>query len=132
VYGSKEQRVTLDSQVLTTALLDEIAGRLLALEAHNKEISPEGIVEPLPILNVTTTPVVVQPPQEGKHWFSLSVVNDGPQPCWIVVNTGKSSTRPYQIQLDEVYEVTFIKPLIYDMRLYTDAGIASVRIKGAR
>jgi len=132
VYGSKEQRVTLDSQVLTTALLDEIAGRLLALEAHNKEISPEGIVEPLPILNVTTTPVVVQPPQEGKHWFSLSVVNDGPQPCWIVVNTGKSSTRPYQIQLDEIYEVTFIKPLIYDMRLYTDAGIASVRIKGAR
>ena len=132
MYGSKEQRVTLDSQVLTTALLDEIAGRLLALEAHNKEISPEGIVEPLPILNVTTTPVVVQPPQEGKHWFSLSVVNDGPQPCWIVVNTGKSSTRPYQIQLDEIYEVTFIKPLIYDMRLYTDAGIASVRIKGAR
>ena len=130
--GSKESRSKAETTALQIALLDEIAERLLALETHNKEISPEGIVEPLPILSVTTTPVVVQPPQEGKHWFSLSVVNDGPQPCWIVVNTGKSSTRPYQIQLDEVYEVTFIKPLIYDMRLYTDAGIASVRIKGAR
>ena len=132
MYESKEQRKRLRSEVLQTALLDEIAERLHAIELHNKELSPEGIVEPLPILTITTNPVVVQPPQQGKHWFSLSAVNDGPQPCWIMVNTGKSSTRPYQIQVDEVYEVAFIKPLIYDMRLYTDTATAVMRIKGAR
>lgn len=129
---SKEYRKRLNPEVLNTALLDEIAERLLAIEIHNQELSPEGIVEPLPIITVTTTPIVVQPPQEGKHWFSLSAVNDGPQPVWIVINTGKSSTRPYHVLVDEIYEVTFIKPRIYDMRLYTDTGNASVRIKGAR
>ncbi len=129
---SREQRKRLDPAVLQTALLDEIAERLMAIENHNKEMSPEGIVEPLPILSVTINPQVVQPPNEGKHWFTVTIVNDGPQPCWVVVNTGKSSTRPYQLQLDEIYEATFQKAVIYDIRLYTETGVASVRIKGAR
>ena len=128
----RESRKRLNPDVLNTALLDEIAERLMNIETHNREISPEGIVEPLPILSVTTIPLVVQPPNEGKHWFAVTIVNDGPQACWVVINTGKSSTRPYQLQLDEIYEVTFLKAVIYDMRLYTDAGVASVRIKGAR
>jgi len=132
VYESKEHRATLDPQVLTTALLDEIAGRLLSLENHNNEITPLGIVEPLPILTVTISPIVVEPPHEGKHWFSVTAINDGPQDCWIVLNTGKSSTTPHLMVVDEVYEVQFIKPLIYDLRLYTDTGSTTLRIRGAR
>lgn len=131
---SKEQQKSVDAVALQIALLDEIAGRLLSLETHNKETSPEGIVDPLVEMTVTTEPVVVGPPsaEAGKNWFSVSVINDGPNYCWVVINTGKSSTRPHKIANDETYEVTFIKALIYDLRLYTDEGTAVLRITGTR
>jgi len=132
VYESKEQRALLESRLLNTALLDEIAERLLSIENHNNDITPLGIVEPLPIQTVTISPVVVEPPHEGKYWFSVTVINDGPEDCWIVLNTGKSSTIPHKMVVDEVYEVQFIKPLIYDLRLYTDSGSTTLRIRGAR
>lgn len=130
--ASKEQRKILDPSVLNTAILDEIAERLYKIEQHYKEETPEGIVEPLATLTVTTTPVVVEPPHEGKFWFSVSIINDGPNTCWVVVNTGKSSTRPHPVVEDETYEVAFTKALIYDLRLYTDSGTTSVRITGTR
>ena len=131
---SKEQQKNVDAIALQIALLDEIAGRLLSLETHNKEISPEGIVEPLVETTVTTTPVVMEPPfaDAGKYWFSASIIDDGPNYCWVVINTGKSSTRPHKVANDETYEVTFIKALIYDLRLYTDDGTAVLRITGTR
>ena len=58
---SKETRRRVESGVYQVALLDEIAERLLAIETHNKEISPEGIVEPLTETTVTTTPIVFEP-----------------------------------------------------------------------
>ncbi len=129
---SKEQRKRLNPEVLNTALLDEIAERLLSLETHNREITPDGIVEPLPILTITINPRIVKPPNEGKPWFAVTAINDGPQNCWIVLNTGKSSTTPHQMQVDEVYEAQFSMALIYDLRLWTDSATASVRVRGAR
>ncbi len=127
---SKEPRVSLET--LNTALLDEIAQRLQNIEVHNKELSPEGIVEPLAVITVTTTTTIVQPPNVGNLWFSVSIINDGPDPCWVVINSGKSSTRPHRIDNDETYEVRFIKPVIQDLMLSTDSGTASVRITGTR
>ena len=117
---------------LNTALLDEIAQRLLNIEVHNKELSPEGIVEPLAIIIVTTANTIVEPPNLGNLWFSVSIINDGPDPCWVVINSGKSSTTPHRINDDETYEVRFIKPVIQDLMLSTDSGTASVRITGTR
>ena len=132
--GSKEQQKKAEATALQIALLDEIAERLLAIETHNKEVSPEGIVDPLVDVAVTTVPIVVGPPsaEAGKYWFSVSIINDGPNYCWVVINTGKSSTRPHKVSNDETYEVSFIKGLIYDLRLYTDEGIANLRITGTR
>ena len=127
---SNERRVS--REVLTTALLDEIAQRLQNIEVHNKELSPEGIVEPLAVITVTTTTSIIEPPNLGNLWFSVSIINDGPDPCWVVVNSGKSSTRPHRVDSDETYEVSFIKPLIQDLMLSTDSGTASVRITGTR
>lgn len=127
---SNERRVS--REVLTTALLDEIAQRLLNIEVHNKELSPEGIVEPLAIITVTTANTIVEPPNLGNLWFSVSIINDGPDPCWVVINSAKSSTRPHRIDDDEIYEVRFIKPVIQDLMLSTDSGTASVRITGTR
>ena len=131
---SKEQQKNVDAIALQIALLDEIAGRLLSIETHNKELTPEGIVDPLVDITVTTTPIVVGPSssEAGKYWFSVSVINDGPNYCWVVINTGKSSTRPHKVANDETYEVTFTKALIYDLRLYTDEGTAVLRITGTR
>ncbi len=127
---SKERPVSLDA--LNTALLDEIAQRLQNMEVHNKELSPEGIVEPLAIITVTTSQTIVQPPNVGNLWFSVSIINDGPDPCWVVINSGKSSTTPHRINDDETYEVRFIKPVIQDLMLSTESGTASVRITGTR
>ncbi len=127
---SKERPVSLEA--LNTALLDEIAQRLQNIEVHNKELSPEGIVEPLAIITVTTSQTIVQPPNLGNLWFSVSIINDGPEPCWVVVNSAKSSTRPHRVDNGETYEVRFIKPVIQDLMLSTDSGTASIRITGTR
>ena len=130
--GSNGQPSKAEAMII--ALLDETAERLLSLETHNKEITPDGIVDPLEETTVTTDPIVMRPSsaEAGKYWFSASVINDGPQYCWVVVNTGKSSTRPHKIANGETYEISFIKAIIYDLRLYTDTGTAVIRITGTR
>lgn len=132
MLGSEDK--SSKAEALITALLDEIAERLLAIEVHNRELSPEGIVDPLVETTVTTDPVVVRTPsaEAGKNWFSVSVINDGPDYCWVVINTGKSSTTPHKVENEETYEVSFIKARIYDLRLYTDTGTAVIRITGTR
>ncbi len=122
------------AEAMIIALLDETAERLMSLETHNKELTPEGIVEPLVETTVTTEPIVIRIPsaEAGKNWFSVSIINDGPDYCWVVINTGKSSTMPHKVVNGETYEVSFIKALIYDLRLYTDSGSAVIRITGTR
>ena len=130
VSESNERRKRVDAQVLQTALLDEICERLLKLETMAEAGIPIGAVDPLPVITATTEPAVYQP-QTGK-WFSVSIVNDGPSPCWIIVNTGISFTRPYLLNVREVYEVDMRTAKIEDIRYYTDEGTADLRIKGVR
>jgi len=126
----KEQPKRIDPGVMSVALLDEIAERLLSIEQDIKESKAEGIVEPLRLTTSTTTPAVTRPLQ--KPWFSISIVNDGPADCWIVVNTGKSSTTPYLLRNGETTEIEMGSPRIVDLSHYTDAGTASLRIRGVR
>ncbi len=127
---SNDKQKRSNPQALMTALLDEICERLLNLETLANSSIPIGAVDPLPIITATTEPVVYQP-QIGK-WFSVSIVNDGPSPCWIIVNTGISFTRPYLLNVREVYEVDMRTAKIEDIRYYTDEGTANLRIKGVR
>ena len=124
--GSKR----VNPQVASVFLLDEIAERLLRLEKQ-LPIRPEGIVEPLIPIKATMTPRVIHPPYK-KKWFALSIVNDGPEECWVVVNTEKSPAQPYLIRVGEAYEADLGSPAIEDMRVYTDVGNANLRIKGVR
>lgn len=111
-------------------LLDEIADRLMKLQKQ-LPVRPEGIVEPLSPTHVTTTPRVIYPPFKRK-WFALSIVNDGPDDCWIVVNTEKSPAQPYLTRVGESYEADLGSPAIEDIRVYTESGTANLRIKGIR
>ena len=120
----------VNPEVAQVFLLDEIATRLLRLEKQ-LPVRPEGIVEPLSPIHVTTTPRVIHPPYR-KKWFSMSIVNDGPDDCWVVVNTEKSPAQPYLTRVGEAYEVDLGSATIEDIRVYADVGTANLRIKGVR
>jgi hypothetical protein len=110
--------------------LDEIAERLLKLE-KTLPVRPEGIMEPLTPVRVTSTARVIHPPGR-KKWFALTIVNDGPDDCWIIVNTEKSPPQPYLTRVGESYEADFGSAVIEDIRAYTDSGSANLRIRGIR
>ena len=130
--GDEEKKLSrrVDPQVAQVFLLDEIAERLLKLEKI-LPMRPEGIVEPLDPIRATMTPRVIHPPYK-KKWFSMSIVNDGPEECWVVVNTEKSPAQPYLTRVGEAYEVDVGSPAIEDIRVYTNTGSANLRIKGVR
>lgn len=124
---SQEKQNKISADVMAIALLDEIAQRLKD-ESSNK---PVGIVDPLHPIIVTQIRQVITPPMR-KPWFSMSIVNDGPSNCWIIVNSEKSSTTPYDLGVGEVYEVDMQSPKIQDIIAYCDSGTAKLRIKGVR
>lgn len=124
--GSKK----VSPEIAQVFLLDEIASRLLKLEKTLPQ-RPEGIVEPLVGVRATTVARVLHPPFKRK-WFSVSIVNDGPSDCWIIVNTEKSPPQPYLTRVGEAYEVDMGSAVIEDIRVYTEDGSANLRIKGVR
>lgn len=121
------------ADVLQSALLDEIAGRLLAVQRHFEESKPEGIVEPIHRLTVTTDYTVVRPPFIDKKWFSITIVKEDDVELNVVVNTGKSATTPYTMGADEkVYDQAFSMPCIEDVMLWTNSGTCHVKVRGSR
>jgi len=121
--------------LLLDKLLEEIRNVKSELNDQKKLIMmqiPEGIVEPLNIVHVTDQRRVIQPPMR-KNWFSVSIVNDGPDPCWVIVNSEKSTTSPYLLRMNEPTEVEMGTAKIVDIVCYCDSGQeASLRIRGVR
>ena len=120
--------------MLLDKMLEEI--RLMKEEAQTtariiKEQNPEGIVEPLAIVHVTTRRQVIHPPMH-KPWFSVSLTNDGPDDCCVIVNTEKSSTTPYVVRVDETFEVDMGSARIDDLLVWCESGTASLRVRGVR
>ena len=126
-----EKQSKVEAGPMSVALLDEIAERLLSLEKLAKAEVPEGVVEPLHTITATTTQQVITPPMH-KPWFSVSIINDGTHDCWVIVNSEKSSTSPSLVRVGEPCEIDFGAPLIDDLVVWTDAGTASLRIRGVR
>jgi len=120
--------------LLLDKMLEEIRNVKAELGEQKKLIMtqiPEGIVDPLNIVNVTTNRRVVTPPMR-KNWFSVSVVSDGPDPCWVIVNSGKSLTSPYLLRMGETFEVDMGTAKIEDLVFYCDVGTAAIRVRGVR
>jgi hypothetical protein len=124
------ERKRLRSDVLQTALLDEIAERLYALQRFQEEERAEGIVEPIEPISVNEEPRRVVAPV--KPWFSVNVVNDGPNDVYVMVNTEKSFDW-HRVPKGESYRVDMKRGIIKDLLLKCEAGkTASVRVVGAR
>lgn len=125
------ERKKVRPDVLQTALLDEIAERLMTLERLQKEERAEGVVEPIEPVSVTEEGKHLRPPV-GKPWMSMDLINDGPQSCWVLVNTGKS-IDPHEVKKGETYPIDMKRPIIEDVYLYCKPGeTASLRIVGLR
>jgi len=133
-----DKRKLMRADEAQVALLDKMLEEIkrVSKESHEttetlKKQVPEGIIEPLDIVTATTVPQIITPPLR-KPWRSVSVVNDGTNNCWIIVNTEKSSTKPYDLHVGETFEVDFGIAVIDDLYVHTDAGSASLRIRGVR
>lgn len=114
---------------MQVALLDEIAERLLALENLAKAEKPEGIVEPIEKFTITErrTPLKLR-----KSWFSVSIINDGPNDTFVIVNTQKSFD-PHRMANGETYNVDMKHAVIEDLLFWCNHGeTARVRIVGVR
>jgi hypothetical protein len=123
-----------EAQVL---LLDKLLQQMTNLSKQVQENTilvreqiPTGIVEPLNV-EVTTERKVLSPPFDRK-WFSISVINDGPSNCFIIVNTELSNTNPHEVEVNGTFEVDMGAPKIKDILMYCIAGTASLRIRGVR
>jgi hypothetical protein len=123
-----------EAQVL---LLDKLLQQMTNLSKQVQENTvlvreqiPMGIVEPLNV-EVTTENKVLSPPFDRK-WFSISIVNDGPNNCFVIVNTELSNTNPHEVEVNGTFEVDIGAPKIKDLLLYCVAGTASLRIRGVR
>jgi len=114
---------------LQIALLDEIAERLLAIQKYLEESRPEGITEPIEPVLVTDEYRVVR---ALKPWFSVIIINDGPDDVFVIVNSDRSYD-PHRVPVNEVYNIDMKRGIIRDVVLWCEKDKkASVRIVGVR
>ena len=121
----------------TVQLLDQmlVAIRQLSEQTNKnteliKQQIPEGIIDPKEV-TATTTELSIVPPQD-KKWFSLSIINDGPASCFVVVNTEKSNTNPYLLLVHETFEIDLGVPKIVDALVWCAVGSTNLRVRGVR
>jgi hypothetical protein len=131
--GSSGKRKRVEAGPMDVALLDEIANRLLSIEKMMAKQIPEGIVEPLNPISVTSSGRVVQPPFPNKFWFSITIVKEDAVELHLSINT-ETATVPYTMSANEkVYDQSFSIPCIRDVKFWTNQGeTCTVKIRGSR
>jgi hypothetical protein len=132
--GSTERRRRLEPGVLQTALLDEVAERLLSLETLARAEVPVGAVEPIEPITVTSQVRKVE--AVYGPWHSVTVVNvevaKGGHDVEVLVNSGKSLDW-HRVAPGETYNIDMHRPLVKDILLRCRSGESStVRLVGAR
>ena len=141
-----EQEVLVPADVAQVAILRKLLSTIeTELNSVRQEVQglradwlltqPEGIIEPLAPLTVTTEQTLIQPPYHavGKFWFSVVIVKEARVELNVIVNTGESGTTPHTMSVDEkVYDVYFNKACVKDLLLWTNSGSCTVKVRGAR
>lgn len=130
-------QVALLKKLLTTIQteLASVKQEVQGLRGDWQSTQPEGIIEPLAPLTVTTEQTLIHPPYHtvGKYWFSVVIVKETQVELNVIVNTGESGTTPHTMSADEkVYDVYFNKACIKDLMLWTNSGSCTIKVRGAR
>jgi len=119
----------LNPEVMSLALLDEIAERLKAVQETLAEERAEGIIEPRGPLIVTDEGRSIIPP---KTWFSFVLLNDGPNTLYVLVNRDKNIDR-HTMYNGESFRVDMHRARITDLFLRCDPGNrTTIRLVGTR
>lgn len=102
----------------------------MKMQHYEEESRVEGITEPLGPIAVTSETRRVKP--FTKPWHSVSIVNDGPDVVYVIVNSEKSFDE-YPLRIGETYMVDMHRPCIKDVLMRCEVGgSASARFIGAR
>jgi hypothetical protein len=121
----------IDPKVYGTILQQEQTDILYEIKKLLKESQPEGVVDTVEPVTVTDQEKQVTA-KLGKKWFSVSIVNDGPDSVWVLVNTDKSYDW-HEMKYKDTYKVDMNGPKIKNLLLKCDKGkTAIVRIVGVR
>lgn len=113
----------LDPEVMQVVLLQEI-------QKYMKEARAEGIVEPLKSVSVTDAPKQIRAPY--KPWFTVELLNDGPNTVHAIFNTEKSFDE-HEIRKGESCKVEMGRGIIKDVYVKCDKGErAKIRLVGTR
>lgn len=127
VSGLSDQQKRLDPAVLNLALQDEIADRLFKIQTLLESQVPKGAVEPIESLLITS---VVRPVVPLKPWFSVDIVNDGPNSVFVLINP-EPSYEYHEVRLNETYRVDMHNGLIKTILFKCNTGqTASIRLVG--
>lgn len=130
MHAEHESGERVSPNVFIAALLDDIRHEMAQVRILQQSMIEEGVIESISPRTVTTDPIVVTPPYRNKPWFGVKITNDGPASIWTTVNTEKSLNL--ELKSDETWGVHFKTAVITDIRLWTEAGSATVRIRGER
>lgn len=115
------QNLLLQARRIQSQMLEEV---------HEQE--PEGVVEPIEPIPVDEKPKTVACLEPKKPWFTVSLINDGPDDVRAIVNT-ETSRRHHTIRPGEAYNVVMNRGKIKDVLLSCDTGEnANVRLVGSR
>lgn len=124
-----DSKKKVPADVLQVALLDEIAERLLSIEKLTKATEPEGVVEPFEKMTITNQRFHLK---LRKPLFSCSIINDGPDSVFVIVNVEKS-LEEHRILDHETYNVNFGRALITGVLFWCQPGeTAAIRMVGTR
>lgn len=111
---------------MQVGLLDEIAQRLLNIEKTMKAEQPIGSAEPYEPISVTSETRVVD--SHGKPWFSVQIVNDGPNNVLVLINS-QVSQEWHTVKINEPYKLDAKSAVIRDVLLRCEPNeTASVRM----
>lgn len=146
--GLEEEEKRIRPDILQTMLLDEIVGRLEALEEVSAQVKiilkyiseemeriPEGIVFPIELTitgnRITKFDIEEEPSGGHRPWFSCAIYADGPDTLWVAVNT---TIRGFsRVEKAEGVNVDFHSPKIKKLFFYTiKDGECAVRIIAER
>lgn len=115
---------------IEVALLDEIASRLSTLQDLEEARQPSGITEPIEPIAVTSTVSVIRAVYGS--WFSVILINDGPDDLYALVNNPLSKDW-HRVPVGETYTVNMSKGILGSVLLRCDLEkTASARLVGCR
>lgn len=108
---------------------NKTADRLLEVKEIMQEEQAFGAVEAIEKFTVTSHRNHIT---RIKPWMSVTLVNDGPNSVFVIVNTDKSFDE-HETQKGETYIIDMHRPVITDVLLWCRTGeSASVRMVGIR